>query len=86
MMKRKLPRGEYGWNFAIVNGKLAEIHFAIQKTGIRVWGHCFVKREKFRTKAEQKMIDVDIKNNRLTWRNKKYKAVKGYAIESLIKV
>ena len=33
-----------GWCFAIVNGRLAEIHFD-KKYGI--YGHCYVKREKY---------------------------------------
>ena len=46
-----------GWSFAIVNGRLAEIHF---KKGFGIWTHCYVKRSEF-SKREQKMIDEDIK-------------------------
>ncbi len=85
----KIPQGDYGWNFAIVNGKLAEIHFNLSTLKkvkrIYVWGHCYVKREEFKTKREQKMIDCDIQKNRLTWRNRTYKAVRGYAISSILK-
>ena len=86
----KIPEGEYGWNFAMVNGKLAEIHFNMERKAkkvkyMRVWAHCYVKREEFNTKREQKMIDYDIKKNRLTWRNHKYVAVKGAEIAKLLK-
>ena len=47
-----------GWCFAIVNNRLAEIHFA---KGLGIWAHAFVKRSEFHTKKEQKMIDEDIK-------------------------
>lgn len=45
------------WCFAIVNNRLAEIHF---KKGSYIWAHCYVDRSKF-SKKEQKMIDKDIK-------------------------
>jgi len=57
-----------GWQFAIVNNRLAEIYFD-KKRG--VWGHCYVKGEDY-SKREQKMIDEDIKYARFVWRNKKY--------------
>lgn len=75
-MKIKLPTGDYGWAFAIVNGKLAEIHFSIGKGIKGIWGHCYVKRTEFKTKREQKMIDADIQKHHFLWQNKKYKAVK----------
>ena len=62
-----------GWSFAIVNGKLAEIYFDVGKGISGIKGHCFVKRLEYKTKAEQKMIDKDIKKFRLTYKNKKYK-------------
>lgn len=62
------------WCFAIVNNKLAEIYFT-EKTK-KIFGHCYVKREEYKTKSEQKMIDRDIKKVRLMYRNKKYKKVK----------
>ena len=61
-----------GWCFAIVNGRLAEIHFD-KKYGI--YGHCYVKREKY-SKREQKMIDTDIKKCRFFYQ-------KGYYIDKL---
>lgn len=38
-----------GWSFAIVNGRLAEIHFA---NNFGVWAHAYVKRSSFKTKSE----------------------------------
>jgi len=47
-----------GWCFAMVNGRLAEIHFD-KKYG--VFGHCYVKKKEYTTKKEQEMIKADIK-------------------------
>jgi hypothetical protein len=47
-----------GWCFAIVNGRLAEIHF---KKDFGISGHCYIKRSEYSTKREQKMIDADVK-------------------------
>ncbi len=63
-----------GWCFALVNGRLAEIFFDKKKDGrMKVRGHCYVKREEYTTKQEQKWITSDTKRTRLTWRNKKYR-------------
>lgn len=73
-VKRKvLPRFD-GWCFAIVNNKLAEIFFENddKKKKSTVWGHCYVKRNEYTTKREQRRIDKDIKNAVFTYRNKKY--------------
>ena len=71
-MKKNLHK-ESAWSFAIVNGRLAEIHFKAGKGISGIWGHCYVKRSEYKTKIEQKMINADIKNYRLTYRNKIYK-------------
>ena len=64
------------WNFAIINNRLGEIYFEEKKKGqIKFLGHCYVKREDFKTKQEQKCIDKDIKKIRIIYRNKKYKSV-----------
>ena len=61
------------WSFAIINNKLAEIHFDKTKTGKpKFRGHCYVKKSEYKTKQEQKMIADDIKMYRFTYRNKKY--------------
>jgi hypothetical protein len=59
-----------GWCFAIVNGRLAEIHFR-KDSGI--WAHAYVKRSEFSTKREQKMIDIDTKKCVFSYRNGFYK-------------
>lgn len=65
------------WSFAIINGKLGEIYFEKTKNGkTKLLGHCYVKKEEFKTKEEQKCIDTDIKKSRIIYRNKKYKIVK----------
>ena len=50
-LKRKNDIRFYdGWSFAIINGRLGEIHF-MKNFGI--WAHCYVKRSEF-SKSEQK--------------------------------
>jgi len=36
-------------------------------------GHAYVEREEYKTKREQKMIDMDIAKYRFSYRNKIYK-------------
>ncbi|MDD5738482.1 MAG: hypothetical protein PHY72_00935 [Candidatus Pacebacteria bacterium] len=65
------------WCFAIVNNKLAEIFFDEKKNSqMKIWGHCYVEREDYKTKTEQKYIEKDISKVRVVYRNKKYKIVK----------
>ena len=62
------------WSFAIVNRKLAEIHYDEMKGGTRkLYGHCYVKASEYKTKQEKKYIKEDTKKMRFSWRNKKYK-------------
>ncbi len=72
-MKSKKLKFNDGWSFAKVNGRLAEIHFD-KKYG--VYAHAYVKRSEYKTKREQKMIDVDIKKCQFIYR-------KGYYIDKL---
>ncbi len=76
-MKKKMPENEDfgGWCFAMLNGKLAEIHFKKKNGESIIWGHCYVKREEFKTKREQRMIDDDTKKVQLTWRKGVYTRV-----------
>jgi hypothetical protein len=62
------------WCFAIVNNRLAEIYFDKKKTGKpEIMGHCYVKREDFKTKGEQNAIKEDTAKYRFVYRNKEYK-------------
>ncbi len=63
------------WCFAIVNNKLAELHFERTKGEPKMLGHCYVKKEEYKTKKEQKMIEEDIVNNQLVYKNGEYKRV-----------
>lgn len=64
------------WCFAIVNNRLAEIYFDKRKTGsVKITGHCYVRREEFKTKKEQKMIDKDVAKVKVVYRNKKYRLI-----------
>lgn len=61
------------WCFAIINNKLAEIYFDKTKKGPKFLGHCYVKKEEFKTKQEQKWIKQDTEKFKFVYRNKKYK-------------
>ena len=64
------------WCFAIVNNRLAEIFFDEDKSDRKkISGHCYVKKEEYKSKQEQKWIEQDTKRVKLVWRNKKYKLV-----------
>ena len=62
------------WSFAIVNGRLAEIHYDQMKDGSRkLYGHCYVKANEYKTKREKQYIRKDTKNMHFLWYKKKYK-------------
>lgn len=63
------------WCFAIVNGRLAEIFFDEVKGKPRIRGHCYVKKEEYQTKQEQRWIGKDTVKFRFTWRKGKYKRI-----------
>ncbi|MDR3642821.1 MAG: hypothetical protein P4L74_04315 [Candidatus Doudnabacteria bacterium] len=62
------------WCFAIVNGKLSEIHFEKGKQP-KVFGHCYVQPSEYKTKKEKNWIKEDIKRFRFTYKKGKYKEV-----------
>ncbi len=65
------------WSFAIVNNKLAEIYFDRDKNGNqKITNHCYVKKEDYKTKHEQKMIETDIKRIKVVYRKGEYKVIK----------
>lgn len=61
------------WSFAIINGKLAEIHFEKKSGKIKFLGHCYVKESGYKTKYEKEAIKLDTAKARLTYRNGAYK-------------
>jgi hypothetical protein len=62
------------WSFGVVNGRLAEITHDQMKDGtIKLYGHCYVKANEYKTKQEKKWIEKDTEKIRFSWRNKKYK-------------
>ena len=63
------------WCFGIVNNKLAEIYFEKKKRKTRIIGHCYVKKEDYKTKQEQKWIAQDTKKVKVIYRDKKYKLI-----------
>ncbi|MBI3335936.1 MAG: hypothetical protein HY001_05635 [Candidatus Portnoybacteria bacterium] len=63
------------WCFAIVNGRLAEIYFHERKRGMQISAHCYVKREEYRTKQEQKWIEKDTEKFRFVYREEGYKRI-----------
>ena len=59
-------------NVASIKNKLAEIYFDRDENGKpKIFGHCYVKKEEYKTKQEQKWIEQDIKRARVVYRNKK---------------
>ncbi len=64
----KKPKFNNGWSFAIVNGRLAKIHFDKK---YEIWAHCYVKRNEY-SKSEQRMIDSDIKKYQFAYRKSYY--------------
>lgn len=59
------------WSFAMLNGRLSEIFFENTSEGLVILGHCYITRDEY-SKSENKMIDQDIKLNKLTYRHKQY--------------
>ena len=59
------------WCFAIVNKQLAEIYFKEGKAP-EVWGHCYVKKNEYKSKQEQNWIQKDIEKVQLIYRKGKY--------------
>ena len=64
------------WCFAIVNNKLAEIYFDKNKNNQnKIQSHCYIKKDDYKSKQEQKWIDKDVKKMKVVYRNKKYKLI-----------
>lgn len=61
------------WCFALINGRLAEIYFNKTKKGVKFLGHCYVEMSEYKTKREQKWIEMDTIKHRFVYRNKEYK-------------
>lgn len=75
MKKKKQENGSF-WAFAIINCRLAEFFYEIKKGKFRIsYGHCYVKREEYKTKKEQRWIDKDIKHYRFAYRKGKYRQI-----------
>ena len=64
------------WCFAIMNNRLAEIYFEKKKGKPKIIGHCYIKKEDYKTKQEQKWIKEDTAKHRFIYRKGKYKKVK----------
>ena len=62
------------WSFALINNRLGEIYFETSKSGRRkINGHCYVRKDEFKTKHEQEMICIDTKRVNLIYRKGKYR-------------
>ena len=59
-----------GWCFAIVNKKLAEIYFERKRGKTKIQGHCYVGKEEYMTKREQKWIKHDTAKFQFVYRKK----------------
>jgi hypothetical protein len=63
------------WCFAMVNEHLAEIYFEKKRGKPRVFGHCYVKPNEYKTKQEQKWIQGDTARLRFIYSQKKYRQI-----------
>ena len=63
------------WCFAIVNNRLAKIYFRREKGKVKILGHCYVKKEEFKDKQEQRWIKEDTKKHRFVFRKGIYKRI-----------
>jgi len=66
---RPRETGESFWQFAIVNGRLAEVFFSDRK----IAGFCYVKASEYKTKKEKQWISSDTKKLQLSYRNKLFR-------------
>ena len=63
-----------GWCFALVNNRLTEIFFDKTPRGkITIRGHCYVDKSEYKTKKEQKWIQMDTAKVKLIYRKGKYR-------------
>lgn len=57
------------WQFALVNNRLAEVHFNDGK----ILGHCYIKAKEYKTKKEKRWIANDVKRAIFSYRKGRYK-------------
>lgn len=60
------------WSFAKINGRLAEIFIEEKRGKARIWGHCYVREDEYKTLKEKKWIKTDTEKYQFTYRNNKY--------------
>lgn len=68
-LKREKEKYESFWQFALVNGRLAEVFF---EKG-RICGYCYVEASEYKTKQEKQQIKSDTEKLQLTFRKGIYK-------------
>lgn len=62
------------WDFAIVNGRLAEVHFEKSKTGEpKITAHGYVRAGAYTTQKEKAWIKKATIKNRISYHNGKYR-------------
>jgi len=61
------------WCFALINNRLAEVHFEKKKGKIKFLGHCYVKESEYKSKKEKEWIKKDTAKVQLIYRSKIYK-------------
>jgi len=66
------------WQFAIVNGRLAEIHYVGVKIkkGMKfkkIYGHAYVDESEFKTKREKRWIKEDTQKTKLSYKKGIYR-------------
>jgi hypothetical protein len=68
--KKKAKRKERAfWQFALVNGRLAEVFFS----NGRILGYCLVDAAEYKTRKEKRWIAEDTRKLQLTYRGKEYR-------------
>ncbi|MDO8624230.1 MAG: hypothetical protein Q7R54_02640 [bacterium] len=60
------------WSYALINGRLGEIHFEQKRGKPYILGHGYVNKNAFMTAYDKKLIKVDTGKYRFTYRKKKY--------------
>lgn len=68
-IKKKVKREEGTfWQFALVNGRLAEVFFHNGK----ILGHCYVEAKEYKTQKEKRWIAEDTERLQLHYRTGEY--------------
>lgn len=69
-------RGQMYWLFALVNNRLAEIHFRVLRGRKKeILGHCYVQPSEYKSAQERKWIRDDTARCKFVFRRNKYRII-----------